>query len=42
MIAGIVYAFALLCLKAISRDDVLMLPKGKQIVKILERHNWIK
>jgi len=42
VIAGIVYAFALLCLKAISRDDVLMLPKGKRIVKMLERHNWIK
>lgn len=39
--AGAVYSIALLCLKAITYDDILMLPKGQKIAKILEKHNWI-
>ncbi|HEX3038310.1 MAG TPA: polysaccharide biosynthesis protein [Oscillospiraceae bacterium] len=41
VIAGFVYLISLLCLRAISRDDVIMLPKGQKIAKILEKHNWI-
>ncbi|HEX3038309.1 MAG TPA: polysaccharide biosynthesis protein [Oscillospiraceae bacterium] len=41
IIAAIVYAIALLCIKAISQEDILMLPKGQKIAKILEKHNWI-
>ena len=40
-VAGFVYASSLLCMKAISRDDVVMLPKGRKIAKALEKHNWI-
>ena len=41
LVAGTVYLFALLLLKAITRDDVLMLPKGQKIAQILEKHDWI-
>lgn len=41
-IAVIVYIIALLFCKAISKTDVLMLPKGQKIAKILEKHNWIR
>ena len=41
-IAVIVYIIALLLCKAISKTDVLMLPKGQKIAKILEKHNWIR
>ena len=40
-IACVVYVIALLLLKAISKDDVLMLPKGQKIAKVLEKHHWI-
>ena len=39
--ACIVYIVALLLLRAISKDDVLMLPKGQKIAKVLEKHNFI-
>ncbi|WP_101696458.1 putative polysaccharide biosynthesis protein [Clostridium minihomine] len=39
--AMLVYALSLLCLRAICRDDILMLPKGQKIAKILEKHGWI-
>ncbi len=42
VIAVIVYIIALLLCKAISKTDVLMLPKGQKIAKILEKHNWIR
>jgi stage V sporulation protein B len=41
VIAVVIYSFALLFFRAISRDDVIMLPKGQKIAKILEKHNWI-
>ncbi len=41
-IAVIVYIIALLFCKGISKTDVLMLPKGQKIAKILEKHNWIR
>ena len=40
--AGCVYVVALLLLKAIHRSDVVMLPKGEKIAKILEKHGWIE
>ncbi len=40
-IAVLVYVIALFCLRAITKDDVMMLPKGQKIAKILEKHRWI-
>jgi len=40
-LACAVYAISLLLLKALSKDDILMLPKGQKIVKVLEKHNFI-
>ena len=40
-VAVIVYVIALFSLRAITRDDVLMLPKGQKIAKILEKRKWI-
>lgn len=37
VIAGVVYVISLLITKAIAKDDVLMLPKGEKIAKILEK-----
>ena len=39
--AVVVYIVALLLVKAIEKDDVLMLPKGEKIAQVLEKHNWI-
>lgn len=39
--AMIIYAVALLLIKAISKDDVIMLPKGEKIAKILEKYGLI-
>jgi stage V sporulation protein B len=39
--AVIVYLLALLWIKAIKREDVLMLPKGQKIAQILEKYDWI-
>ena len=39
--AVLIYAAALFCLRAICRDDVLMLPGGQKIIKILEKYGWI-
>ncbi len=41
LVACVVYIAALLLLRAISKDDVLMLPKGQKIAKVLEKHNFI-
>ncbi len=41
LVAVVVYAAALLMVRAIAREDVLMLPKGQKIAKILEKRNWI-
>ena len=40
-IAVFIYIASLLCLRALCRDDVLMLPKGQKLVKILEKHHLI-
>lgn len=39
--AVIVYALCIILLKVLTKDDVLMLPKGEKIAKILEKRNWI-
>ena len=41
LFACVVYVIALVLFKAISKDDVLMLPKGQKIAKVLEKHHWI-
>ncbi len=40
--AAVVYFFCMLLFKALNKNDVLMLPKGQKIAKILEKHNWIR
>ncbi len=41
-LAGIVYLLMLCVLKAIEREDVISLPKGKKIVKVLEKLGIIR
>lgn len=41
-IAAFVYLLLLLFTKALSKDDVLMLPKGKKIIKILEKYGFMR
>ncbi len=40
--AIVVYAVALLLIRAIKRDDILQMPKGNKIVKVLEKHKLIR
>ena len=40
-VAGVIYAALLLLLRAISREDVEMLPKGKKIAKVLAKYKLI-
>jgi len=40
--AVIIYAICLLIFKALTKDDINMLPKGKIFVKILEKRGWIE
>ena len=40
-IAAIVYVIALFLLKAIRKEEILMLPKGQKIAQTLEKHGWI-
>lgn len=39
--AGVIYIICMLWFKALKKSDIIMLPKGQKIVKILENHNWI-
>ena len=39
--AAAVYIFALFFTHSIRKDDVLSLPKGEKIAKVLEKHGWI-
>lgn len=41
LIGGGVYAVALVLLRAMTREDLLMLPKGEKIVKLLEKYRLI-
>lgn len=40
--ACIIYVMCLLWFKALHKSDIIMLPKGQKIAKILEKHNWIR
>ncbi|HEX2985863.1 MAG TPA: polysaccharide biosynthesis protein [Caproiciproducens sp.] len=40
--AGVIYVFCMLWFRALRKSDILMLPKGQKIVKILEKHNGIR
>lgn len=42
LIAVVLYVLCIFWFHALSRHDILMLPKGQKIVKILEKHNWIR
>ena len=41
-VAAVVYAVVLLALKGISRYDVLMMPKGNKICKVMDRFNLLE
>ena len=41
-VAGFFYLVCIFWFRALNRHDVLMLPKGQKIVKILEKHHWIR
>lgn len=40
--AAFFYLVCILWFRALSRRDLIMLPKGQKIVKILEKHHWIR
>ncbi|MDR1564777.1 MAG: polysaccharide biosynthesis protein [Oscillospiraceae bacterium] len=40
-IAGIVYVISLFLIKGITKEDILMLPKGEKFAKTLEKLRWI-
>ena len=40
-VAGIIYLISLILLRVLTKDDILMLPKGKKIAKTLEKLHWI-
>ena len=42
LLAVVIYVIALFLLRAITKDDMNMLPKGKKIVKTLEKHHLIR
>lgn len=41
LIAGVIYLIALFAFRAITKDDVIMLPKGEKISKILEKYHLL-
>ena len=42
LVAVIVYVFAVLMTKAITKKDFLMLPKGEKIAEILEKLHLLR
>lgn len=40
-VAVVVYIISLLALKAVSKSDLLLIPKGEKLAKILEKRGWI-
>ncbi|QNK40930.1 putative polysaccharide biosynthesis protein [Caproicibacter fermentans] len=40
--AAFLYLFLILWFRALNRQDIIMLPKGQKIVKILEKRHWIR
>ena len=41
VVAMVVYTFVILLIKGMTKEDILMLPKGEKIVNILEKKNFI-
>ena len=41
-IGAIIYVISLLLVHGISKDDILMLPKGEKIAKVLEKRGIIE
>lgn len=41
LVGVLIYAVSLILLRAISKDDILMLPKGEKIAKVLEKRGII-
>ena len=41
-IAAFIYFFMLVALRGFIREDMLLMPKGKKLVSIMERFGWIK
>lgn len=41
-LAAFLYAVCMLWFRALNRQDIIMLPKGQKIVKILEKRHWIR
>jgi stage V sporulation protein B len=39
---GLIYVISMLFIKGISKDDVVMLPKGEKIAKILAKYGFIE
>ena len=42
IVACVVYAIFLLIMRAITKEDILMLPKGNKIAGVLEKYHFIK
>ena len=40
-LGAVVYAVVVLLLKAVKKEDILMLPKGEKVAKILEKYSLI-
>lgn len=40
-VAAVAYLIAIFALKAITKEDIVLLPKGEKIAKILEKHHLI-
>lgn len=42
LVAVIVYAVSVICVRAVTKEDVLSLPKGQKIARALEKLGWIR
>ena len=42
LVAVVVYIITLLLLRAVKKEDILQMPKGEKILKILEKHKLIR
>ena len=40
-VGGVVYVISMLFVKGIAKDDVIMLPKGEKIAKVLAKYGFI-
>lgn len=40
-VAAVVYVVSLFLLRVMSREDILLLPKGEKIARLLEKRGWI-